>query len=343
MPRRRKDQRVPSEAKDLATKSTRATTATTESPEQLPAPSNPMPSSALVPADGIHGPLPRQPADAGLYAVLGLDPAVSDAEIQTAYRRQAARVAGGGGSANATLRQLNAAYEVLGNPVRRAEYDAARSSHVQWPAHAGGGPTHGGMAGAKRASGPMRRRRPRHAVQPRYAGLGDVVVVLVVVVLSLAAGALIVPRLSINLSALTTLQNVGAAGSSRRAIEATVTSAPATRVPTPTVRAGLADRFAGSTVSVSSTTPAQNSTQNVVIRLRRDGQPAANIDVWSTVDYRTISERWPPSGAVKTDANGAATISFNVGQATPGFPVQVHVFAQVEDQQLSWTSSFTPR
>ena len=37
------------------------------------------------------------------------------------------------------------------------------------------------------------------------------------------------------------------------------------------------------------------------------------------------------------------TITFNVGQATPGYQVDVHVFAQVDDQQLSWSTSFTPR
>ena len=116
-----------------------------------------------------------------------------------------------------------------------------------------------------------------------------------------------------------------------------------TRAPTPTIRAGLADRFTGSTVTVSSATPAQNGPESVVVKLVRDGKPASGLDVWATLDYRTTAERWPAAGTVKTDANGAATITFNVGQATPGYPVQVHVFAQVDDQQLSWSTSFTPR
>jgi hypothetical protein len=37
-----------------------------------------------------------------------------------------------------------------------------------------------------------------------------------------------------------------------------------------------------------------------------------------------------------------ATITFNIGPATPNYPVTVHVFAQVGDQQLSWSTSFTP-
>ena len=83
----------------------------------------------------------------------------------------------------------------------------------------------------------------------------------------------------------------------------------------------------------TSRNPPQNTPESVVIKLRRDGQPAANLDVWATVDYRTTTERWPTAGTVKTDASGSATITFNVGQATPGFPVQVHVFAQLDADQ----------
>ena len=89
-------------------------------------------------------------------------------------------------------------------------------------------------------------------------------------------------------------------------------------------------------------TPAQNARESVVIQLRRDKQPAVNFDVWAIVKYRTTEERWPASGSVKTDASGAATISFNIGAATPNYPVQVQVFAQVDDQQLSWSTTFTP-
>ena len=41
-------------------------------------------------------------------------------------------------------------------------------------------------------------------------------------------------------------------------------------------------------------------------------------------------------------SSGAATISFNIGATTPNYPVQVQVFAQVDDQQLSWSTTFTP-
>jgi hypothetical protein len=304
----------------------------------LPAP-EPPPAEPVEP-NGKTAIGPRLPEDPGLYAILGLDPSVSDVVVQTTYRRLAARLLSSGANDNARLRQLNVAYEVLGNPVRRAEYDRARTAHLLAP-----GPPAAIPAGMKGGARVTRRRRPRHAVQPRYAGLGDVFVVLVVVALAVVAGALIIPRLSINLSALNALSSViPGQGGARRAIDATVTPATVTaRAPTPTIRPGLADRFAGSTVAVSSAAPAQNTPESILIRLRRDGQPAANLDVWATVEYRTTAERWPGTGSVKTDASGAATITFNVGQATPGFPVQVHVVAQVDDEQLSWSTSFTPR
>src|SRR5205814_10266219 len=127
-----------------------------------------------------------------------------------------------------------------------------------------------------------------------------------------------------------------------RALRPTVPPIPATVVATATPQPGLAARFLGTTVSVSNPTPPQGSTESVVVRLRRDGQPAANVDVWSTVQYRTTEERWPPTGAVKTDASGTATIAFNIGSVTPNYPVTVHVLAQVSDQQLTWSTTFTP-
>lgn len=290
-----------------------------------------------IEAHAADGPGPQLPADPGLYAVFGLSPSVSDGEIQTTYRRQAARL-GSGAHDNAALRRLNTAYEVLGNPVRRAEYDRSRL------AQSSAGPPTPIRLGAKATAQVTRRRRPRHAVQPRYAGLGDVMVVLVVVAVAVLAGAFIIlPRLSVNLSALNVLQNVlPLSNSSRRVIDATVTPAPATPAPSPTPRPGTAQRFLGSTVAVSNAAPAQNAQETVMIRLRRDNQPAANLDVWATVKYRTTEERWPPTGSIKTDSAGAATIAFNVGAATPNFPVQVQVFAQVDDQQLSWSTTFTP-
>ena len=297
------------------------------------------PRAESPPAGALAVPGLRLPPDPGLYAVLRLDPSASDAEIQTTYRRLAARLLGSGSNDIQALKQLNVAYEVLGNPVRRAEYDRLRLTPLKSVATPA--PT---RPGAKTAAPVKRRRRPRQAVQPRYAGLGDVVVVLMVVGLAVLAGVLIIPRLSINLSALNVVQSVLPLSntSSRRATEPTITPSAATAVPTATPQPGVAASFLGSTVSVSNPTPARGSTETVVVRLRRDGKPAANIDVWSTVKYRTTEERWPAAGAVRTDASGAASIAFNVGSATPDYPVTVNVVAQVNDQQLTWSTTFTP-
>ena len=285
---------------------------------------------------------PRPAPDPGLYAVLGLDPSASDAQIQTTYRRQAARLLGSGSNDIHALKRLNAAYEVLGNPVRRAEYDRLRvppraSTNPPAPAPP--------SASAKVVMPVKRRRRPRQAVQPPYAGLGDVVVVLMVVGLAVLAGALIIPRVSINLTALNLVQSVLPLSNSpsRRTVEATATTLPATPVATATPPPGLAARFLGSTISVSDPTPARGTTERVVVRLRRDGQPAANVEVWSMVQYRTTEERWPASGSIKTDSSGTATIAFNIGAPTPDYPVTVRVFAQVNEQQLTWSTTFTPR
>lgn len=281
-------------------------------------------------------PVSQPSSDPGLYAVLGLDPAASDAEIQTTYRRRAARMLGRGSADG--LRQLNVAYEVLGNPVRRAEYDRLRLSQ----AFATVSPTPI-RPGAKVATRLTRRRRPRHAVQPRYAGLGDVAVVLSVVGLAVLAGVLLIPHLSINLTALNALQSVLPLSSTpRRAADSTTTPATPTAVPTATPLPSVAASFAGSAISVSNPTPAQNTVENVTVRLRRDGRPAADLDVWAMVQYRTTQERWPPTGTVKTDASGAATITFNIGAATPDYPVSVRVMTQADDQPLSWATTFTP-
>lgn len=299
--------------------------------------------TSLLPvlADDSALAMPRGPVlqpDPGLYAVLGLDPSASDSDIQTTYRRQASKLMGGGSNDNYALKQLNIAYEVLGNPVRRAEYDRLRVTQAltrgtQVPAR----------PPSKGATRVTRRRRPRHAVQPRYAGMGDVLVVLMVVGLAVAVGFLLIPRLSVNLSALNALQAVLPLSSNpvRRAADPTVTPAPtaqATATPLPSV----SSRYASTNVSMSNPTPAQNSTESVQIRLRRDGQAVPDADVWASVQYRTTEERWPPTGSVKTDANGAANISFNIGAATRDYPVTVHVYTQVEEQQLSWSTTFTP-
>jgi DnaJ-class molecular chaperone len=63
------------------------------------------------------------------YATLGLDQRCTDMQIRTAYRLLAKQlhpdVNGGSSAAVAQTQALNAAYEILGNPKLRREYDAA--------------------------------------------------------------------------------------------------------------------------------------------------------------------------------------------------------------------------
>ena len=66
--------------------------------------------------------------DVNLYAILGVEPGASPDEIRGAYRR-AARASHpdlhpGDASAIDRFKRVQAAYDVLGDPVRRAAYDA---------------------------------------------------------------------------------------------------------------------------------------------------------------------------------------------------------------------------
>ena len=120
-----------------------------------------------------------------------------------------------------------------------------------------------------------------------------------VVGLAVLAGVLLIPRLSINLSALNVLQNVlPLANTTRRATDASGTARPGDRrcrppPPPPGVAAALRrlDRRA-SRIPRPPRTPPKTS----LVKLRRDGQPAANVDVWAIVHYSTTDERWPASG-----------------------------------------------
>ncbi|MGH2351546.1 MAG: DnaJ domain-containing protein [Chloroflexota bacterium] len=71
-----------------------------------------------------------------LYVTLGLRPNASTAAIRAAYRRLARRHHPDVNHApDAALRMvdINAAYELLGDPEKRAAYDAARAGVAAWP------------------------------------------------------------------------------------------------------------------------------------------------------------------------------------------------------------------
>jgi len=69
-----------------------------------------------------------------LYAVLGLDPQATPADIKRAYRRLARRyhpgINPGDRAAEAMFRRITEAYETLTDPSRRQQYDAREGSHA---------------------------------------------------------------------------------------------------------------------------------------------------------------------------------------------------------------------
>ena len=62
-----------------------------------------------------------------LYDILGVDRKATDEEIKIAYRRKAATAHPDKGGSQAHMAELNRAWECLGDPVRRLEYD--RTGH----------------------------------------------------------------------------------------------------------------------------------------------------------------------------------------------------------------------
>ncbi len=76
------------------------------------------------------------------YAILGVPPTASQAEIRDAYRRLVRHyhpdLNPEREDAEARIKELNEAYEVLGDPARRARYDRTRP--VRIPVRVGGAP-----------------------------------------------------------------------------------------------------------------------------------------------------------------------------------------------------------
>ena len=263
-----------------------------------------------------HDARPQRDPDPGLYAVLGLDPV-------GLRRRDPDHLSPPGGALAGRWRdEISAALRAAQRRLRSAGQPAS-ARRVRPPAP-------GAAAGARvrrrpirRAPRPRRRitrrRRPRHAVQPRYAGLSYVLVVLIVVGLAVAGWrAPHPPRLSINLSALNALQNVLPLSSPPAARSTSprrpVGHAGADRHPAPGVAAAL--RRLQPSASPIPTQP-RTPPKTWLIKLRRDGQPAADADVWAIVHYRPPTNAGRPPARSKTDASGAATITFNIGRAIP--------------------------
>jgi curved DNA-binding protein CbpA len=107
------------------------------------------------------------------YALLGVAPGASEREIRLAYRRLALRyhpdLHPERADAEARLKDLNEAYEVLGDPVRRARYAAQRGSAVRIRVERAR-PAAQATKGHSRAAAPGGMREPRSRLWGHGAG-----------------------------------------------------------------------------------------------------------------------------------------------------------------------------
>jgi hypothetical protein len=97
------------------------------------------------------------------YKVLQVDPEAEDEVIQAAYRRLAQKYhpdRAGGEEATARMVAINAAWELIGQPARRAAFDASRAAEARsHPAAASGaGAAQGGANGSPGTAAPRASR-----------------------------------------------------------------------------------------------------------------------------------------------------------------------------------------
>ena len=336
--------------------------------EQLPA------TSMLdEPPDAIPG-IPD------LYAVLGVDSRASDDVIRYAYRKKAAKLHDARwrpGRAARRLAELNAAYEILGKPDRRSDYDRQRARMYYYQQAVrqeqilddpGRCRRARRAASARRARGAAGWSHGRHAAcsKPwRSSAWWSWRSTPADVVLG-----------NSNLVDLGRVQDAGAALGlpvQPRTVP-TASPAPVLAVPTPTPRqvivpavnlpsptataappsasgqaAAAKPAATGpvrSSVRVSNPSPPRRSEINVVMKLTRgDGnQPVVGAPVYLVAHYKTVDERFPAGdGTVATNEIGEAMIAFNVGDATAGFPVNVDVIAMVDGEEHKAQTTFLPR
>jgi hypothetical protein len=290
-----------------------------------------------------------QRASGDLYAVLGVSADAPDEAIRFAYRRRASGLMDRRwrpGKAARDLAELNAAYEILGTPDRRADYDRRRST-----SQPGDSPLNG-VHHARPASG---------SAGVRGGGLLEIVAIVAVIIFAGYVGyTLVNTRSLVDLSfVLDAGESVGlpvrkrtapapkpAADTPPRPIATALpTSAPPAPPPTlaPAEPKPAGDAYEGTSVSVDNPNPARRSPIGIGIKIMRDGKPVDGSEIYAVAHFRTLDERWPASGVVTTDGNGEARITSNVGEATPGHEVKVDVIANVDGEQVTRQVSFTPR
>ena len=302
------------------------------------------------------------------YAVLGVAPDATAGEIERSYRRLAARYHNARWRAGRAARELalvNAAYGVLGYPERRIDYDRRRAAAA---ARAEAEESDGMYALPESEPALVSYRRQRQPSLPRVS-LGrahgaspfDAIIIVLVVGLALLVASSFSSRSLIDLSFL---QRFGETAGlvSRQRTPPPATAAPkvaavdVTPSPQPAASPGVqpppgalptnvaGQRFAGSEVVISEPRPTRQSSVTVTLKLMREGQPVPNANVYLVARYRTLEERQPlGTSTVRTDDTGTASITFSIGDATPGFQVNVDVTVLAEGQQLVFQTSFTPQ
>ena len=300
-------------------------------------------------------PAPRPAPRPDLYTVLGVPAHASQEEIRSAYRKQATPLIDRWwlpARAEKRLGALNSAYEILGHPSRRAQYDAQLGHGLRFVDsvdHSNPGEIEEAQFFPGAPNGMFRRSRGRGT------GFLDAIVIVFVVALALGTASVIISVFSPSLSGILDLtEQWGLTPKRRAAADArpkpqASPEVPQLGQPTPqpsptTVPPSGVERYAGTQVEVSNPNPPRRTDITVTLRLVRDGQPVEGALVYLTARYRTTEERWPPGTAtVRTDATGTARVSFNIGDATGGFAVPVEMVTLIEGQQFSWRSQFTPR
>jgi hypothetical protein len=332
-------------------------------------------------AQTLYEPLPpppmmNEPPDAiegipDLYGVLGVDARSSDDVIRYAYRKKAAKLHDARwrpGRAARQLAELNAAYEILGKPDRRADYDQqrARMYYYQQTARQRQILYSEDELTASTSRGPRSQRSPAGWLSPRVPrGLLEVVAIVGVVAIAGYAGYFVLA--SGNLVNLGGIQDAGAAlGLPVRPRTAPTPSpapvlagptatprqviVPAVSVPSPTATVPPPTQTAAptgplqATARVSNPTPPRRSEINVVMKVTRGGRAVAGVPVYLVAHYRTVEERFPAGdGTVPTNEIGEAMVVFNIGDATAGFPVNVDVVAIVDGETVGAQTTFLPR
>jgi hypothetical protein len=295
--------------------------------------------------------------------VLQVPPEATTAQIERSYRRLAdrrLRARWRPGRASRELAQINAAYGVLGYPERREDYDRRRAAAALEPVD---GLTDQNLAPEPAISSYQRspqQRLPRVEVgRPAGGRTLEALIILLVIGLAVFVGSIFAARSPIDLSFVQSASETLGLSARRRATPAPLPTAlaaaeplpsPGAATPTaaqplgalPTALAG--QRFSGSQVTVVPETPARRTDATVTVKLVREGQPVSGANVYLVIHYRTVDERQPPgTSTVRTDNDGLASVTFNIGDATGGYPVKIDAIALVEGQQVVFPASFTPR